>query len=195
MLCSTALLASFCDTLPGPGAKGIHARNPTSWDLTQGVDQKTWRQDSFKVSPDPDPVEKVRDLVGLYMNPLTPPRTSRSTRSPRSRRWTAPLRPCPCCPPTRPGPPTTMSATDPGPLRRIPHGSGHRHLRHPRQSQPERVHRLFEQNQPQGPRRARRPHHLAQPFHPRTHKTPKVQRWLLRYRRFTSTSLPPMVRG
>jgi transposase len=30
---------------------------------------KPWRQDSFKVSPDPQLVEKVRDLVGLYMNP------------------------------------------------------------------------------------------------------------------------------
>jgi transposase len=30
---------------------------------------KPWRADSFKVSPDPDLVEKVRDLVGLYMSP------------------------------------------------------------------------------------------------------------------------------
>ena len=30
---------------------------------------KPWREDSFKVSPDPQLVEKVRDLVGLYMNP------------------------------------------------------------------------------------------------------------------------------
>jgi len=30
---------------------------------------KPWKQDSFKVSPDPLLVEKVRDLVGLYMNP------------------------------------------------------------------------------------------------------------------------------
>jgi transposase len=30
---------------------------------------KPWRQDSFKVSPDPDLVEKIRDLVALYMNP------------------------------------------------------------------------------------------------------------------------------
>ena len=30
---------------------------------------KPWQQDSFKVSPDPELVEKVRDLVGLYMNP------------------------------------------------------------------------------------------------------------------------------
>lgn len=28
-----------------------------------------WKQDSFKVSPDPDLVEKIRDLVGLYLNP------------------------------------------------------------------------------------------------------------------------------
>ena len=30
---------------------------------------KPWRQDEFKVSPDPDLVEKIRDLVGLYMSP------------------------------------------------------------------------------------------------------------------------------
>jgi transposase len=28
-----------------------------------------WKQDSFKVSPDPELVEKVRDIVGLYLNP------------------------------------------------------------------------------------------------------------------------------
>ena len=30
---------------------------------------KPWRQDEFKVSPDPDLIEKVRDLVGLYLSP------------------------------------------------------------------------------------------------------------------------------
>lgn len=30
---------------------------------------KPWRQDSFKISPDPQLVEKVRDIVGLYLNP------------------------------------------------------------------------------------------------------------------------------
>jgi transposase len=30
---------------------------------------KPWREGSFKVSPDPDLVEKIRDLVGLYMDP------------------------------------------------------------------------------------------------------------------------------
>jgi transposase/DNA-binding CsgD family transcriptional regulator len=30
---------------------------------------KPWRQDEFKVSPDPELVEKIRDSVALYMNP------------------------------------------------------------------------------------------------------------------------------
>ena len=30
---------------------------------------KPWRQDSFKVSPDPDLIDKIRDIVGLYLNP------------------------------------------------------------------------------------------------------------------------------
>ena len=29
---------------------------------------KPWREDSFKVSPDPDLVEKIRDIVALYLN-------------------------------------------------------------------------------------------------------------------------------
>jgi transposase len=30
---------------------------------------KLWREDSFKVSPDPDLVEKIHDIVALYLNP------------------------------------------------------------------------------------------------------------------------------
>ncbi len=30
---------------------------------------KPWKEDNFKVSPDPHLIEKVRDLVGLYQNP------------------------------------------------------------------------------------------------------------------------------
>ncbi len=30
---------------------------------------KPWRHDSFKVSPDPQLIEKIRDIVGLYLNP------------------------------------------------------------------------------------------------------------------------------
>ena len=30
---------------------------------------KPWREDAFKVSPDPQLVEKIRDIVALYLNP------------------------------------------------------------------------------------------------------------------------------
>lgn len=30
---------------------------------------KPWKEDAFKISPDPDLVEKTRDIVGLYLNP------------------------------------------------------------------------------------------------------------------------------
>ncbi len=30
---------------------------------------KPWREDEFKISPDPDLIEKIRDIVGLYMSP------------------------------------------------------------------------------------------------------------------------------
>jgi transposase len=30
---------------------------------------KPWEQDEFKISPDPQLVDKIRDIVGLYMNP------------------------------------------------------------------------------------------------------------------------------
>lgn len=30
---------------------------------------KPWRQDEFKISPDPELVEKIRDIVALYLNP------------------------------------------------------------------------------------------------------------------------------
>jgi transposase len=31
---------------------------------------KPWRQDEYKISPDPELVDKLRDIVGLYLNPL-----------------------------------------------------------------------------------------------------------------------------
>ena len=38
-------------------------------EIWRAFELKPWQQDSFKVSPDPDLVEKIRDLVGLYMDP------------------------------------------------------------------------------------------------------------------------------
>lgn len=54
-------------------SRGLAARHGISHSTVQEVWRafglKPWRHDSFKVSPDPDLVEKIRDLVALYMNP------------------------------------------------------------------------------------------------------------------------------
>lgn len=53
--------------------RGLAARygisHTTVGEIWRAFGLKPWRTDSFKVSPDPDLVEKIRDLVGLYMNP------------------------------------------------------------------------------------------------------------------------------
>ena len=72
--------AVIVDTLEStPGAdthwstRGLAAKHgiskTTVAEIWRAFGLKPWKQDSFKVSPDPDLVEKVRDLVGLYMNP------------------------------------------------------------------------------------------------------------------------------
>ncbi len=55
-----------------------------------------WRQETFKFSTDPELEAKVRDLVGLYLNPPEKALVCAWTRSPRSRRSTAPRRCCHC---------------------------------------------------------------------------------------------------
>src|SRR3954468_1795824 len=53
--------------------RGLAARHGISHttvrEIWRAFGLKPWRQDSFKVSPDPDLVEKIRDLVPLYLNP------------------------------------------------------------------------------------------------------------------------------
>jgi transposase len=50
-------------------AKKYGISHDTVAEIWKAFGLKPWRQDSFKVSPDPDLVEKIRDLVGLYMSP------------------------------------------------------------------------------------------------------------------------------
>ena len=50
--------------------------------------------DTFKISNDPQFIDKVRDVVGLYLDPPEKALVLAWTRSPRSRRWTARRR---CC--------------------------------------------------------------------------------------------------
>ena len=45
------------------------SRTPRWREIWRAFGLKPWREDEFKVSPDPELVEKIRDLVALYMNP------------------------------------------------------------------------------------------------------------------------------
>ena len=74
---------------------------------------KPHRTEDFKISPDPLFVEKVRDLVGLYMNPPDAAVVLCVTTNPRYRPSTAPHRSCLCCPEHRSGSPTTTAGMGP----------------------------------------------------------------------------------
>jgi len=49
----------------------------------------------FKLSNDPNFVEKLHDVVGLYVDPPATPSSCRLTRKAKSRRSTGPSRACP----------------------------------------------------------------------------------------------------
>jgi transposase len=72
-----AVIVDTLESTPGADShwstRGLAAKHgiskTTVAEIWRAFGLKPWRQDSFKVSPDPDLIEKVRDLVGLYMNP------------------------------------------------------------------------------------------------------------------------------
>jgi len=72
-----AVVVDTLESTPGEdthwSTRGLAAKHgiskTTVAEIWRAFGLKPWQQDSFKVSPDPDLIEKVRDLVGLYMNP------------------------------------------------------------------------------------------------------------------------------
>jgi transposase len=72
-----AIVVDTLESAPGEDShwstRGLAAKHgiskTTVAEIWRAFGLKPWQQDTFKVSPDPDLIEKVRDLVGLYMNP------------------------------------------------------------------------------------------------------------------------------
>ena len=72
-----AIVVETLETTPGEDthwstremAKRHGISHQTVAEIWRAFGLKPWRQDSFKVSPDPLLVEKIRDIVGVYMNP------------------------------------------------------------------------------------------------------------------------------
>ena len=69
------------------------------------------RLDTFKLSADPQFVEKVRDIVGCISVRLIAPSSCRWTKKAKSRPWTGRGRSCRCAPASRPARRMTTSAT------------------------------------------------------------------------------------
>lgn len=59
--------ATHCSTRSMAQRHGISRQ--TVSEVWRAFGLKPWRQDEFKISPDPDLIEKIRDLVGLYLSP------------------------------------------------------------------------------------------------------------------------------
>jgi transposase len=143
---------------------------------------KPWRQDHFKVSPDPDLVDKVRDLVGLYMNPPVAAAVFALDEKPQIQALdrTAPTLPMLPTTPARAthdyqrhGTVDLFAALD------MARGTVISDIR-PSHSQDDFLAFMNKINRDV-------PDHLAVHVildNLATHKTPKVQRWLLRHRRF-----------
>ena len=72
-----AVVVDTLETTPGEDShwstRGLAAKHGMSHqtvaEIWKAFGLKPWRQDEFKVSPDPQLVEKIRDIVGLYLNP------------------------------------------------------------------------------------------------------------------------------
>ncbi len=72
-----AIVVETLETAPADAThwstRGLAAKHGISHqtvsEIWRAFGLKPWREDSFKVSPDPQLVEKIRDIVGLYMNP------------------------------------------------------------------------------------------------------------------------------
>ena len=158
--------------------------------MSQSAVSRIWRAfglkphlvETFKLSPDPLFVEKVRDVVGLYVNPPEELWCSASTRSPRSKRSIAPPRCSRCVRDCPSGAPTTTSEGGTTNLyAALDVASGHviadmteRH----RAIEFRRFLNLINRSVPED-----LDVHLIVD-NVSTHKTPEIQRWLLRHPRF-----------
>ena len=155
---------------------------------------KPWREDSFKVSPDPDLVDKIRDLVALYMNPPVAAAVFAVDEKPQIQALnrTAPTLPMLPTTPARATHDYQRNGTC-RPVRRPRDRHRQGDHRHPPPPHLRRLRRLLEQGQPQRPRRTRRARHLGQPRRP-TRPRP-CRAGCCATAGSTSTSPPPTGRG
>ena len=185
-----AVLVDTLESAPGAdthwSTRGLAAKHgiskTTVAEIWRAFSLKPWQQDNFKVSPDPDIVEKVRDLVALYMNPPDVAAVFAVDEKPQIQALNRTAPTLPMLPTTparathdyqRNGTVDLFAALD------IARGTVISDIR-PSHNQDDFIAFLNKINREV-------PAHLDVHIildNLATHKTPKVQRWLLRHRRF-----------
>lgn len=185
-----AVLVDTLESAPGAdthwSTRGMAAKHgiskTTVAEIWRAFGLKPWKQDSFKVSPDPDLIEKVRDLVGLYMNPPDAAAVFAVDEKPQIQALNRTAPTLPMLPTTpqrathdyeRNGTVDLFAALD------IAHGTVISSIR-PSHNQDDFIAFLNKINR-EVPTELD-VHIILDNLS--THKTPKVQRWLLRHRRF-----------
>ena len=91
---------------------------------------KPWLVEDFTVSPDPFLIDKVRDVVGLYLAPPADAAVFSVDEKPRSRPWSGPRRCCRWCRASPSAAAATTTARHDRPVR----GAEHRHRQGDRQT-------------------------------------------------------------
>jgi hypothetical protein len=94
--------------------------------MSQTAISRIWRafglkphlEQTWKLSADPQFIDKVRDIVGLYLDPPERALVLCVDEKSQIQAWTAPPRPCRLCPPSRPGAPMRCRSRHRQPVRR-----------------------------------------------------------------------------
>jgi transposase len=114
-----ALVTRTLETMPAGATHWSRRSMARAAGLSASTVGRVWRafglrphrSETFKLSTDPEFVEKVRDIVGLYLAPPTGRWSCAWTRRPGSRRSTGRSRSCRCAPAGPSGAPTTTRVT------------------------------------------------------------------------------------
>jgi hypothetical protein len=167
--------------------------------MSQSAISRIWRAfglkpqlvDTFKLSTDPQFICKVRDVVGLYLNPPRRPWCWGWTSRPRSRRWSGPSRSCRCCPGPAAGHPRRSPAWDHNLYAALDVASGKVISQMTARHRAIEFRRFLDLVDNQVP--AELAVHVIGD-HASTHKPPAIQRWLTAHPRvalhFTPTTAP-----
>jgi transposase len=185
-----AIVIETLETAPADAThwstRGLAAKHGVSHqtvaEIWRAFGLKPWRQDEFKVSPDPELVEKIRDIVALYLNPPVAAAVFAVDEKPQIQALnrTAPTLPMLPSTPARATHDYQRNGTcDLFAALEVATGKVITHIR-PRHTSADFVAFLNKVNRdvPKG----LDVHVILDNLS--THKTPTVQRWLLRHRRF-----------